>query len=161
MPHSAAVPWRIRKPLCLTGPPPLCPPGVCIPPMTVGIRHAPSIQVMYPPVGAMSTWAPRGALQVALSSNQGSALYGTLHLRHELKGIAGDVNVGLKQIILLVLSYGLPSTDLNRNANAPVKSVTNHRGCVAVSSRHAAVVDVATSHPIQQSPSEACEFNLS
>ena len=37
------------------------------------------------------------------------------------------MNVGLKQIILLVLSYGLPSTELNRNASAPVKSVTNPR----------------------------------
>ena len=94
--------------------------------MTVGIRHAPSIQAMYPPVGAMSTWAPRGALQVALSSNQGSALYCTLYLRLEFKGNSWRA-VGLKQIILLVLPYGLPSTELNRNASAPVKSVTNPR----------------------------------
>ena len=93
-------------------------------PMTVGIRHAPSIQAMYPPVGAMSTWAPRGALQVALSSNQGSALYGTLYLRLEFKGNSWRHECWFKQFVLLVLSYEFPSTELNRNASALVKSVT-------------------------------------
>ena len=96
--------------------------------MTVGIRHAPSIQAMYPPVGAMSTWAPRGTLQVALSSDQGSALvWHSFTCASSLKEITGDMDVGFKQIILLVLSYGLPSTELNRNASALVKSVTTPR----------------------------------
>ena len=61
-------------------------------------------------------------LQVALSSNQGSALYGILCLRLEFKRNGWSMNVGFKQIVLW-----LPSTELNRNAGAPVKSVTNPR----------------------------------
>ena len=41
MPHSAAMPHCIRKPLCLPGPQPLCPSVFVSHLLTAGIRHAP------------------------------------------------------------------------------------------------------------------------
>ena len=106
--HNAAVPWCIRKPLCLAGPPPLSP-WCCIPPMTVGIRHAPSIQAMYH-LSVLCRLGTRGAYRLFLSSYQGSVLHRySSPLRLENREIAGDMNVGSKQIILLALSHGFSS----------------------------------------------------
>ena len=59
MPHSAAMPYCIRKPLCLPGPQPLCPSVFASHLLTVGIRHAPIIQAMYPPVALCRLGHPR------------------------------------------------------------------------------------------------------
>ena len=81
--------------------------GVCIPPMTVGIRHTPSTQAMYH-LSVLCRLGTRGAYGLSLSSYQGSALYRySLPCASELKEIAGDMNVGFNQIILLALSHGL------------------------------------------------------
>ena len=69
-----------------------------VPPMTVGIRHAPSNQAMYPPVGAMSL-GHLEALQVALSLNQAQLRYGT-HLRLEFKGDSWRHEGWFKQLFL-------------------------------------------------------------
>ena len=57
MPHSAAMPHCIRKPLCLPGPQPLCPSVFVSHLLTAGIRHAP-LPGDVPTCHAMSSWAP-------------------------------------------------------------------------------------------------------
>ena len=84
MSHSAAMPYCIRKPLCLPGPQPLCPSVLYPTCLTVGLRHAPIIQAMCPPVGLMRLGRPRQ--QVLLSSDQGSAFYHQSTCASELKG---------------------------------------------------------------------------
>ena len=58
MPHSAAMPYTFaNRYACWTLASVF--PGVCIPPVTVGIRHAPHQPGDVPPVGAMSAGHPR------------------------------------------------------------------------------------------------------
>ena len=122
MPHSAAMPYCIRKPLCLPGPQPLCPAVFASHLLTVGIRHAPIIQAMYPPVGAMRLGRPRQ--QVLLSSDQGSDCYPSVYLRLDTKGLAGDMHVGLNRLFFWLRHIDFFRPELNRNCWCIVKSVT-------------------------------------
>ena len=79
MPHSAAMPHCIRKPLCLPGPQPLCPSVFVSHLLTAGIRHAP-LPGDVPTCHAMSSWAPEALAPSELGS--GLEITGT-GWRHE------------------------------------------------------------------------------
>ena len=123
MPHSAAMPYCIRKPLCLPGPQPLCPSVFASHLLTVGIRHAPIIQAMYPPVALCRLGHPRH-LQVLseLGSRLSSLTTTLLPCASKLKELAGDMNVGFAQIILLALSHRLPLTETQPQLLASLSS---------------------------------------
>ena len=122
MPHSAAMPYCIRKPLCLPGPQPLCPLVLYPTCLTVGPRHAPITQAMCPPVGLMRLGRPRQ--QVRLSSDQGSDFYPPVYLRLDTKGLAGDMHVGLNRLFFWLRHIDFFRQELNRNCWCIVKSVT-------------------------------------
>ena len=67
--------------------------------LTYDSRHLTrtQIQAMYPPVGAVSLGTSRH-LQVALSLNMLISCMALLACASSFKGIAGDMNVGFKQI---------------------------------------------------------------
>ena len=68
--------------------------------------------------------------------------------------MAGDMNVGLDKLFFWFVTETSFDRKFNRNASATVKSVTTPGDVWRFQSRNVVVIDVATSHPTNQSPSE-------
>ena len=152
MPHNAAMPKCIRKPLCLTGLH-ASPPQVLYP--TSDSRHPTRTQYPgdEPPVGAMPL-GHRGDYRLSLSHIQAqSCIRYCLPCASKLKE-SWRYGCGFKQTILLVVTWAFFRLKLQSKLLAPCQ-ISDHCQMMCggykvdiCCSRH------ATSHPTHQSPSE-------
>ena len=128
MPHNAAMPKCIRKPLCLAGPQPLCPLVFASHLLTAGTRHAPNIQAMYPPVALCRLGHPRHLQVLSGLGSRLGLLSPTPYLRLEIEGTSW------RHECWFHADY---SSGLEFTRSASACQVSDHtRCCVAVISRH-------------------------